>query len=191
MRGGRCGSADRDEGDERRYPRYRVPVVPTRAHVPGLLIVLAGAVLIAGCSRPPSGDLASVTSSVSTSRIGTAAGYFVVQGAILEKYQDADGPSGWLGEPTSSERVAPHGGRFNEFQHGSIYWTPQTGAHSIAGQILWTWNTNGGPAGPLGYPTSDGRPVAGGTESRFEHGSITDVGGQTHVQPDIPGDDGD
>jgi uncharacterized protein with LGFP repeats len=174
----------------RRYPRYRVPVVSTRSHSLGLLIVLSGAVLTAGCFRPPSGDPASETSSVSTSRIGTAAGYFVAQGAILEKYQDSGGPSGWLGEPTSSERAAPDGGRFNEFQHGSIYWTPRTGAHSIAGQILWTWNTNGGPAGPLGYPTSEGRPVAGGTESKFEHGTITDFGSQTHVQQDISGYDG-
>jgi uncharacterized protein with LGFP repeats len=132
-----------------------------------------------------------VSSSVSTSRIGTAAGYFVVQGAILEKYEDAGGPSGWLGEPTSSERVAPHGGRLNEFQHGSIYWTPHTGAHSVAGQILWAWNTDGGPAGSLGYPTSDGRPVASGTESRFERGTITDVGGHAQVRPDIAADDGD
>jgi uncharacterized protein with LGFP repeats len=55
---------------------------------------------------------------------------------------------------------------------------------------LWTWNTNGGPAGPLGYPTSDGRPVAGGTESTFEHGAITDFGGQTQVRQDISGDGG-
>jgi uncharacterized protein with LGFP repeats len=174
----------------RRYPRYRVPVVLTRSHFPGLLIVLTGVVLVAGCSQSPAGDTANVTSSVSTSRVGTAAGYFVVQGAILEKFEDAGGPSGWLGEPTSSERAAPGSGRFNEFQHGSIYWTPHTGAHSIAGQILWTWNTDGGPAGSLGYPTSDGHPIAGGTESTFEHGTITDIGGQTRVQPAVSGDDG-
>jgi uncharacterized protein with LGFP repeats len=187
MRRNRRGSAD----DILRYPRYRVPVVPNSSRVLGLLVVLPGAVLIAGCTRSPASDPSSVSSSVSTSRIGTAAGYFVVQGAILEKYQDADGPNGWLGEPTSSERVAPHGGRFNEFQHGSIYWTPRTGAHSIAGQILWAWNTDGGPAGSLGYPTSDGHPVAGGTESRFERGTITDVGGHAQIRPDIAGDDGD
>jgi uncharacterized protein with LGFP repeats len=148
----------------------------------GWVIASTVTALMAGCSQDAASDAINSSSPVTTTRIGTVAGYFVVQGAILEKYDQSGGPSGWLGEPTSSEKAGPNAGRLNEFQHGSIYWTPRTGAHCISGQILWTWNTDGGPAGPLGYPSSDERKVPGGTESRFEHGTISYLDGQTHIQ---------
>jgi len=54
------------------------------------------------------------------------------------------------------------GGRYNEMQGGSIYWTPSTGAHSAQG-----WER-----GTLGYPTSDEHSVPGGRQSDFQGGSL-------------------
>jgi uncharacterized protein with LGFP repeats len=148
----------------------------------GWVIASIAAALMAGCSHESSSDLINSSSPVSTTRIGTAAGYFVIQGAIREKYDQSGGPGGWLGEPTSSEKPSPNAGRVNEFQHGSIYWTPRTGAHYISGEILWAWTADGGPTGVLGYPSSDEHAIAGGNESTFEHGTISYINGQTHIQ---------
>jgi len=51
---------------------------------------------------------------------------------IDEKYAALGGPTGFLGAPIIQETSAPDGiGLFRHYQGGSIYWTPQTGAHEI------------------------------------------------------------
>ena len=57
----------------------------------------------------------------------------------------------------------------------SIFWSEPTGAHIVLGQIRDEYLRHDGPAGRLGYPTSDELP---GHEypqrvSNFEHGTIT------------------
>ncbi|OYN88377.1 hypothetical protein CGZ92_05335, partial [Parenemella sanctibonifatiensis] len=42
----------------------------------------------------------------------------------------------------------------SNFQHGSIYWTPRTGAHPVTGRIRDTWSTEGWENSPYGYPTT-------------------------------------
>ncbi len=55
----------------------------------------------------------------------------------------------------------------------SIYWSAGTGAHVITGEIREVWLATGGPAGPLGYPTTDERPDASGHRvAEFQHGRI-------------------
>ena len=46
-------------------------------------------------------------------------------------------------------------GRARDYQNGSIYWTPQTGAHEVHGAIRVKWAQLGGHRGFLGYPTTD------------------------------------
>lgn len=84
-------------------------------------------------------------------------GTCLVYGVIREKYLKLGGEGSFLGYPTTDELGTPDGrGRFNHFQAGSIYWTPETGAQEVHGLIrnLWAsqgWETNVN----LGYPISD------------------------------------
>jgi LGFP repeat len=58
-----------------------------------------------------------------------------VYGGIGDKYTQLGGPDSWLGWPTPSgeppalsEQPFDQGGRVSTFQHGAIYWWPDTGA---------------------------------------------------------------
>ena len=53
---------------------------------------------------------------------------FYVFGAIGDKYTQLDGPSSWLGWPTSDEQPFTQDGRVSTFQNGAIYWWSDTGA---------------------------------------------------------------
>ncbi|WML63145.1 alpha/beta hydrolase-fold protein [Rhodococcus sp. AH-ZY2] len=105
----------------------------------------------------------------------TEGGARPVAGAIGGAYQAAGGPAGPLGYPTTEERGTPDGrGRFNHFQHGSIYWTPQTGAHAVRGAIRDEWARQGWEGGPLGYPVADevATPNKPGVVQGFEIGAL-------------------
>jgi len=60
-------------------------------------------------------------------------GAFEVHGAIRELWASLNWEKGWLGYPTSDESTMD-GGRYNNFQHGSIYWSPGSGA--VAADIV-------------------------------------------------------
>src|SRR5215213_2266101 len=103
-----------------------------------------------------------------------------VHGYIRVKWAQRGGHRGFLGYPKTDEFGTPDGrGRFNHFEGGSIYWTPQTAAHEVHGQILALWANMGFERSKLGYPTSDEMNMPGGRKSRFEHGEIrwTPTGG--------------
>jgi GH25 family lysozyme M1 (1,4-beta-N-acetylmuramidase) len=98
-----------------------------------------------------------------------------VVGAILVEYTALGGPSGFLGSPITDELPTPDGvGRFNHFEHGSIYWTPATGAHEVHGAIGDEWTALGWETSVLGYPTTDELPAPDGVGrfNHFERGSI-------------------
>lgn len=98
-----------------------------------------------------------------------------VAGRIGGAYQGAGGPAGVLGLPTTDEvGLADGRGRFNHFQKGSIYWTPQTGAHAVSGPIRDEWSKQGWERGPLGYPTADQIKTPGkeGLVQGFEIGAM-------------------
>jgi hypothetical protein len=97
-----------------------------------------------------------------------------VHGLIRDAWATLGWEAGALGYPTSDESATPDGiGRYNVFQHGSIYWTPQTGAHEVRGRIRDAWAAAGWESGVLGYPTSNEYAVTGGRRSDFQHGFIT------------------
>lgn len=106
-----------------------------------------------------------------------------VQGKIAEKYLQLGGVTSKLGNPTSGE-LAIKGGRFTQFEHGNIYWSPTTGAHVIYyGNVFDEWGKNGWEQGKLGYPTSDHEDIpAGGTQIKFQHGEIREVNGRVEVR---------
>lgn len=105
-------------------------------------------------------------------------GAFGVWGEIRQKWAQLLWEAGPLGYPLTDETATPDGvGRFNHFTGGSIYWHPRTGAHNVEGQVRQRWEALQWELGPLGYPVTDQRTVAGGTYNDF-------VGSGTSSSPD-------
>ncbi|MGW4230419.1 LGFP repeat-containing protein [Streptomyces sp. NPDC004980] len=97
-----------------------------------------------------------------------------VHGDIRVRYAQAGGSGGFLGYPLTDETVCPDGvGRFNHFEGGSVYWTPQTGAHEVHGAIRDLWSTMGWERGYLGYPTTDETGAGDSRSSRFQRGHVS------------------
>lgn len=102
-----------------------------------------------------------------------ATGAFEVHGDIRVKWAQLGGEGGFLGFPLTDETGTPDGvGRFNHFEGGSIYWTPQTGAHEVHGAIRNHWASMGWETSFLRYPTTDERLDGAGRFSQFQGGSI-------------------
>ncbi len=115
---------------------------------------------------------------------------FEVRGAIRSKWAALGFESGFLGFPVTDETSTPDGvGRYNHFEGGSIYWTPDSGAFEVHGLIRKRYAEFGWERSPLGYPISDEKDMPGGKVSQFEGGTIewTAKGGaHEKVQPPVP-----
>ena len=95
---------------------------------------------------------------------------------VKPAYDRAGGPAGYLGLPTGAESCGLTGGGCSQdFQGGSIDWSPASGAHATDGAILATWRNLGSQDGYLGYPSGD--PVCirtnPGCSQEFQGGTIT------------------
>lgn len=104
-----------------------------------------------------------------------ATGAIPTGGMIGGSYHGVSGPGSGLGMPTGGEQLLPDGrGRFQAFQSGAIYWTPQTGAQPVRGAILDEWGRRGYEGGPAGYPTGleQSTPNKDGVVQGFEHGPM-------------------
>ncbi|MGV9412305.1 alpha/beta hydrolase-fold protein [Nocardia sp. NPDC003693] len=104
-----------------------------------------------------------------------ATGAQAVGGAISGTFAGLNGSGSGLGFPTGGEEALPDGrGRWQRFQNGSIYWTPQTGAQMVRGAILDEWARQGFEGGPAGYPNGPElrTPNRDGVVQGFEHGPI-------------------
>ncbi len=104
-----------------------------------------------------------------------ATGAWEVHGAIRGKYSNLGWERSFLGYLLTNETTTPDGvGRYNHFQHGSIYWSPGTGAFEVHGLIRSHWASIGWERSVLGYPISDELVVFGGDAriSHFQRGSI-------------------
>ena len=67
-------------------------------------------------------------------------GAWEVHGAIRGLWSSLGWERSFLGYPSTDESAAPDGvGRYNHFQGGSIYWTQQTGAREVHGDIRGLW----------------------------------------------------
>jgi hypothetical protein len=95
--------------------------------------------------------------NVSADLVASSAGAFEVHGAILQRYLALGAEASILGYPRTDETATPDGiGRYNHFQGGSIYWTPDTSAHEVHGLIRDRWASLGWERNPqLGYPISN------------------------------------
>lgn len=106
---------------------------------------------------------------------------YELHGQIYNLYVQYGAHAGLGLLPGTDERTTPDGkGKYNHLystdysKAGSIYWTAQTGAHLVKGNILSKWAATGWERGPLGYPTTD-QATAVKTDSQynnFQQGSI-------------------
>ena len=112
---------------------------------PRALLVALLAALLLGTGLPVA--TAQVYSSPAT-------GSHDVVGAILDRYRASGGPAGVHGYPTTGEQNAV-GGRRSLFQNGAIYWSPQTGPHSLSGAIWADYAALGRETSGLGFPITD------------------------------------
>jgi len=98
-----------------------------------------------------------------------------VHGLIRDKWRSLGAEPETFGYPASDERFAADGvGRASWFTGGIVYWHPAVGAWEVHGDILAKYVSLGGPAGVLGYPTSDEQVAPDGIArfSTFERGAI-------------------
>ncbi|ATB27278.1 N-acetylmuramoyl-L-alanine amidase [Melittangium boletus] len=108
-----------------------------------------------------------------------------VGGAILTRYNQLGGAGGILGPCTTNELKTPDGvGRFNHFQKGSIYWTPETGAWEVHGLIRAKWEALGWETGVLGYPTTGEMATPDGV-GRFNHFKKDGTLGSIYWTPEL------
>ncbi|MFE8597940.1 N-acetylmuramoyl-L-alanine amidase [Archangium violaceum] len=104
-----------------------------------------------------------------------ALGAHVVMGQIRIKWEQVGWEVGVLGYPITDEVATPDGvGRYNHFERGSIYWTQNTGAWEIHGDIREKWKQLGWERSDLGYPTTGEQktPDGAGRYNHFQNGSI-------------------
>jgi LGFP repeat len=117
---------------------------------------------------------------------------FAVYGRIYAKWGTTKWDTGFLGFPVTDELGTPDQvGRFNHFEGGSIYWTPNTDAKLIYGQIRNAWAAQGWETGRLGYPTTDELATPGtqgGRHNEFQGGTIfwTPQNGPRIVYKQVP-----
>jgi hypothetical protein len=59
-----------------------------------------------------------------------------VHGAIRDKWASLGWEKSWLGYPISDEKEYSEGGRVSQFEHGSIFWWPDTGAIALGDVVV-------------------------------------------------------
>jgi uncharacterized protein with LGFP repeats/glucose/arabinose dehydrogenase len=102
-------------------------------------------------------------------------GAYEVRGAIKGVWSAMGWEKSVLGYPRTNElSTVDTVGRYNDFQGGSVYWHPDTGAHEIHGLILARWTELGLERSVLGYPTTNeaATPDGVGRYNHFQAGSV-------------------
>ena len=93
-------------------------------------------------------------------------------GAIYARWQATGGPKGPLGAPTTPETAGEGRTRYVRFNHGAIYWSPETGAAPVLGAIYDAWAGQSFERGPLGLPTSGQIQEPEWIVQNFQHGTL-------------------
>ncbi|MCD4851660.1 GDSL-type esterase/lipase family protein [Arthrobacter sp. AK01] len=85
-----------------------------------------------------------------------ATGAHPSMGAIRERWRRTGMEEGELGYPATDEALGlKSGGSSQEYQRGTIIWSPATGAKALTGAIRSYWSSTGGQNGALGYPVGE------------------------------------
>lgn len=100
-----------------------------------------------------------------------ASGAWDVSGSFRDLWASAGFENGFLHYPVSGEVGTRAGGVFQNYQGGTLYWSPASAAHSVSGAFLQLYGTLGYENGFLGYPTSQEVPIRdGGVFQVFQGG---------------------
>jgi hypothetical protein len=105
-------------------------------------------------------------------------GAHVTTGAIRDKWASLGWECSFLSLPVTDEANTTCSdsqgnlGRFNNFQGGTIYWSPATGANSVRAGFRSQWNALGRECSQLGFPLSDEFAISTGSEQRFAGGNM-------------------
>lgn len=159
----------------------------TRALAAASLAALVGAGTAACSSEPggdgaqPAGTSAAPTTTSSAPVPGPEGAPVDVPAAVAERWNSLGGEAGVLGR-AAGPATAVAGGSVTDFERGTVVLTPAGRAFVVQGEILTAYREQGGPAGALGFPTSDETTTDGGWVSAFENGSIAYVDGRPVVE---------
>jgi hypothetical protein len=85
--------------------------------------------------------------------------------AIDEKGTSFAADFPWFGAP-AGEAMDVKGGAMRDYEGGTIYYSKETGAHAMYGEILKRYKSLGGPESDLGFPKND-ESDTGDTVGRF------------------------
>ncbi|NMN00827.1 N-acetylmuramoyl-L-alanine amidase [Bifidobacterium sp. DSM 109958] len=100
-------------------------------------------------------------------------GAWITSGAIQDRWRDLSWQAGIAGYPLGDATPSVNGGVYQIFQHGTMYWKANAGAHFVHDGSFRAYRNNGFERGPLGYPTSEETPTRdGGIWQSFENGTI-------------------
>ena len=64
------------------------------------------------------------------------------------------------------------GGLHARFEGGELYWSKATGSRLLTGRVADAYRAAGGPAGRLGFPTTDAATAGTRTVAGFANGQI-------------------
>ncbi|MEZ0339500.1 N-acetylmuramoyl-L-alanine amidase [Mycobacterium sp. pV006] len=93
-------------------------------------------------------------------------------GAIFAKWESLGGMNSFLGRPTSPEASGEGATRYVTFERGAIYWSPETGAEPVTGELYKSWGSLGFERGALGLPTSGEIAEPLWIVQNFQHGTL-------------------
>ena len=113
-----------------------------------------------------------------------ATGAWRVHGSNLQEFGRLGGPQG-AGFPLDEETPVP-AGLAQTFERSRVYWSGATGSHGLFGGVLGRYLAVGGPASPLGLPSTSEITVPGGSRAMFSGGQI--VWASPHGAKAIVGD---
>jgi hypothetical protein len=102
-----------------------------------------------------------------------ATGAHYTVGSIRQKWAATGFEGGLLGYPVSDEVGGlVNGGLYQNYQRGTIMWSPATGAHYTVGAIRQTWAATGFEGGRLGYPLTGEYASGSGVAQDYQGGRI-------------------
>jgi uncharacterized protein with LGFP repeats len=110
-------------------------------------------------------------------------------GAIHARWDSMGGPNSPLGNPTSPEASGEGPTKYVTFEKGAVYWSPQSGAEPVTGEIYKAWGSLGFERGALGLPTSAEIQEPQWIVQNFQHGTLNfdrEKGTVTRVIDGVP-----
>jgi S-formylglutathione hydrolase FrmB len=106
---------------------------------------------------------------------------YATVGRIGAQYSSLNGPDSWLGYPTGEEQKVA-GGFAQHFEHGSIYWSPETGAVPVKKDVMDAWGKHKWESGAFGFPVAAAEQTKNGAVQEFSNGvAVRDKDGKVHM----------